>query len=246
MFLWNIEAYDDIEWPPPGFHRPVSTLYSVAAGFKPNRILHSHGFDENTRVVYFDYSPNALDVRRCLVEQWDGDDFPDFVRVLFQRFPYPDTFYQLWDHRTSADVDWNDVAEVWQREMDRWGGKAAFRDHWRRYRELEHVYLCCNLLQDPGPLLETMIPESSAVIWWSNAFFTMYGNWFFSWDERQRAYQDWVDQLAACNPQLYLYGSDSTNANVNCIQAAEYRQYYGGEGGDDLQPALAYRTRVRM
>ena len=52
VFLWNIESYGDIEEPRDDFQSPVSTLYSVAAGFKPNRILQTHGFDETTRMVY--------------------------------------------------------------------------------------------------------------------------------------------------------------------------------------------------
>ena len=56
VFLWNIESYEDIEAPSDGFQGPVASLYSVAAGFKPNRILETHGFDANSRVVFFDYS----------------------------------------------------------------------------------------------------------------------------------------------------------------------------------------------
>ncbi len=83
VFLWNIESYADIETPRDDFRPPIGSLYSVAAGFKPNRILHTHGWDRSTRVVFFDYSPRALEIRRYLVEHWDGEDFPKFVDELF-------------------------------------------------------------------------------------------------------------------------------------------------------------------
>src|SRR5215469_14732308 len=56
VFVLNYESYDDIPGPPAGFSPPVSTLYCVAAGLKPNRILETHGFDDASRVVFFDYS----------------------------------------------------------------------------------------------------------------------------------------------------------------------------------------------
>ena len=73
--------------------------------------------------------------------------------TLFQRFPHPDTFYQLWDDVTPENVDWKDIEFVWQRELNRWGGPDAMRDHWQAYARLEHEYVCCNLLTDPAPLL---------------------------------------------------------------------------------------------
>jgi hypothetical protein len=246
VFLWNIESYADVEQPRDDFQPPVSTLYSVAAGFKPNRILQTHGFTPDTRVVYFDYSPAALDVKRSIVEQWDGDDFPDFVQHLFQQFPHPQTFYQLWDQLTPDQLDRDDIDAVWQRELSRWGGREALRDHWQQYARLNHEYVCCNLLDDPAPLLDRMRKEPSAIVWWSNAFFTMYGNWFFTIDHRQRAYDHWIEQLAAANPRLYLFGSDYNNANVNFIQAAEYWDQYRRAGRDYLSPCKFSRTEIRM
>ena len=61
VFLWNLEPYDDVRTPPHGFEPPITTLYGVASGFKPNMILESLGFDANTRVVFFDCSRRALE-----------------------------------------------------------------------------------------------------------------------------------------------------------------------------------------
>jgi hypothetical protein len=249
VFLWNIESYADIETPRDDFQSPVSTLYCVAAGFKPNRMLQTHGFDAHTRVVYFDYSQAALDVRRFMVEQWDGVDFPRFVRRVFQRFPSPQTFYQLWDNATADTVSDDELDFLWQRELQRWGGSEALRDHWQQYARLAHEYVCCDVLTDPSPLLARMASgagATSAMIWWSNAFFTMYGNWFHTVEQRQRAYERWSRQLAEVNPGLYLFGSDFNNTNVNFIQAGEYWEQYCQSRGDCLVPRRLYRTELRM
>jgi hypothetical protein len=246
VFLWNIEPYADVESPPDVFNPPVSTLYSVAAGFKPNMILHTHGFDEQTRVVFFDYSPNALAVRRRMVEAWDGDDFPRFVQYLFREFPHPDTHYHLWRNLSCSELERHELDKAWDRELARWGGGRAFKAHWAAYRKLDHEYLLGNVLTEPSVILNAIKREPGAVIWWSNAFFTMFSNWFFRLDERRKFYESWIQRLAAIHPEILMYGSDYNNASVNCIQAGEYRNRYGEFGGNELNPCKLHRMEIRM
>jgi hypothetical protein len=106
----------------------------------------------------------------------------------------------------------------------------------------------CNLLDDPGPALRAMEarPRTGDVVWWSNAFFTMYGNWFHAPAERQRVYERWMAGLAAASPQALLYGSDYANANVNGLTAGEYWTLYRQLAPDFLEPAALHRTEIRM
>ncbi len=246
VFLLNIEAYTDVETPPPDFPRPVSSLYAVASGFKPNRILQTHGMGEDTRVVFFDYSRNALAVRKTIVEQWDGEDFPHFIRYLFKTFPPLDTFYQLWTAATPDAIGWATVERLWEREITRLGGERAFREHWRRYRELRHEYIHCDVLAAPERLLARIWKEPSAVIWFSNAPFTVYSNWRYSLDERKAMYDRWMERLAALNPEMLLYGSDYNNSNVNCVSAGEYWELYRNEDRGPLDPCNIHQHEVRM
>lgn len=247
VFLWNIEPYTDVEETPFEDHvGPVSTLYSVAAGFKPNMILHAHGFDERTRVVFFDYSPNALAVRKRMVQEWDGEDFPGFARYLFREFPEPDTYYHLWRDLTCRELEKHDLNEAWEAELMRWGGSRAFRDHWIAYRELPHDYILGNILTEPSTVLGTVARAPRAVIWWSNAFFTMFSNWFYELAERRRFYECWIERLVAANPEIFVYGSDYNNASVNGIQAGDYWFRYREAGGNELNPCKLHRTEIRM
>lgn len=245
VFLWNIESYADIEVPKEDFPRPISSLYSVAAGFKPNRILHTHGWDDATRVVFFDYSPVALTIREYMIDEWDGQDFPDFVAQLFRTYPPPETFYQLWGDLTPDQVAASDIERMWRRELQRWNGAQIFQDHWQAYRQLDHAFVCCDLLTDPTPLCSQIDERSGSVIWWSNAFFTMYGNWFYSLLERQQAYDNWIEQIVTRNPDLYLFGSDYNNISVNSIRAAEYWDQYRRSAGSCLIPCRLSETEIR-
>jgi len=247
VFLWNIEPYADIVANVPDRPR-TGTLYAVAAGFKPNAILHAHGIDAGTEVVFFDYSARALAIRQHMVEQWDGSDFPGFIRHLVRAFPAPHTYYHLPGDSTPEGIEWHIVEQAWERELKWWGGADCFRDHWQAYRRLPHRYLECNLLDDPAVVLRAMeaSPRAGDIVWWSNAFFTMYGNWFHSPVERQRMYERWMSGLAAASSHALLYGSDYANANVNGISASEYWTRYLQLAPDHLEPAALHRTEIRM
>ena len=244
VFPWNLESYDDVDIPPAGLAPPLLTVYGVAAGFKLYRILDTHGFDAETRVVFFDYSPRALEFRQRLLREWDGDDFPRFLRAAFREMP-ADTFFQLWADCSPADVAAADLTELWRAETDRWGGERAFQEHWNRCRSLRHEFVCCDLLEDPRPLLDRVRPEPGAVIWWSNAFSTIYSNWFLTIDERRRRYLTWIEGLAARAPSLLLYGADHINSSVNSIRADEYAVLFARNGSDELNPGQFHRLQIR-
>ncbi|MFZ0256588.1 MAG: hypothetical protein WAN46_13320 [Gammaproteobacteria bacterium] len=246
VFVWNLESYADIEQPPDEFNSPLAALYTVAAGFKPNRILQTHGFDQRTRVVVFDYSPQGLEFRRLLHEEWHGEDYPGFLRYLFEKLPSGEAYYCLWDGATPERLSWDDVERRWQEELDAWGGARVLRDHWRRFRELAVEYVLCNLLTEPERLLERIRDERDAVIWWSNAFFSVYSNWFYTARERQDIYRRWIEAVSARAPRLFLYGSDSNNISVNFIQAEEYWRWYRRGASNELQPRKRHRHQLRF
>jgi len=246
VFICNIESYADIEETPPAFKPPLSRLYCVAAGFKPNRILHTHGFDEDTRILFFDYSPNALNVRKLLDQEWDGEDYPRFVRYVFKKFPYPETFYHLWANLAPDELNWSDVERIWQDEINKWGGQEVIKNHWAEYKELKRDYVQSNILTEQHKILERIENSANSVIWWSNAFFTVYSNWLYTIDEKKRFYDNWIAGLAARNPAIFIYGSDYNNTSVNCIQAGEYWSFYREHGADFLNPHRLYRHEMRF
>jgi hypothetical protein len=246
VFLWNVESYSDVTTPPRDFEPPVRSLYSVAAGFKPNMLVHSLGMDKRTRVVFFDYSETALQIRKLMVEEWDGDDYPSFFRYVTKRYPHPGTFYQLWGDLTPDTITEADIDQMWENEGRKWGGHNGFREHWRRYRTLLHEYVPCDLLNDRANLLNRISSENSAAIWWSNAFFTTLGNWLFTIDQRRAIYESWIRELTERNPAIFLYGSDYTNISVNHVRAAEYLKRLRDHGDDYLRPLKASACEIRF
>lgn len=246
VFLFNLESYQDIVEHPAQFTPPLSSLYSVAAGFKANMMLHSLGFDAATRMVFFDYSRTALDIRKVIVSEWNGEDFPRFVRHLMKEFPSDKVFYQLWANLTPDNIAWGDLEQLWLDEIEKWGGESAFREHWEKYRNLEHEYVHCNLLDRRDSLLAAVHRQPNSAIWWSNAFFTVYSNWLYTADERKRTYDAWLTELAERNPDIFIYGSDYNNINVNHIRLGDYLERYLVECNSYLEPCKLYKHEMRL
>jgi PAS domain-containing protein len=241
VFVLNYESYEDVAEPPPGFAAPVSTLYCVAAGLKPNRILETHSFDKDSRVVFFDYSTHALEFRRRLDTDWDGRDYPSYLRGQFER--HDGTHYYLWPGATADNMDWPELERLWATELTRWGGAEAFERHWRRYRTLRREYLLANILE-PASLLARIEDAPGAVIWWSNAFCTIYSATHHSLEGKRLIYENWIAHLAEKAPGIFLYGSDHSNSSVNGITARDYRGRYHARGGDPLLSRAFHRRSI--
>ncbi len=226
VFLWNIESYDDLsdaeQTASPDNY--ISDLFCVAAGFKPNMLLQHHGFNSNTRVIFFDYSQQALTIRKTMIEEWDGADYPKFCRELMQKFPPSGTFYQLWNGLRPSQIDWADAERLWELELDRWGGARNFQDQWIAHQSLTYEFIHCDLLASPKSLLNRIEKSGNSVVWWSNAFFTISSNWLLSIEDRRKLFCRWIEGLAACSPECQIYGADYNNSPVNSVTASEYLQ----------------------
>lgn len=234
VFLFNIENYGELNVSQES--KPLDALFSVAAGFKPYRILAEKGFSWNTHVVFFDYSQSALDIKKHMIEHWDGEDFPAYIARLFKEFPHPEVFYQLWDSATPDNIDWSDISHMWQQELQKWGGQEKFKIHWQMCRRLPHLFLNCDLLQNRQLLLTRLSEYQNSYLWWSNAFFTIYSHWHFDASTRKQQYIDWLNSLLKVAPDCEISGADHNNAAVNGLSVREYVAQFDAQNCDQLRP----------
>lgn len=248
IFLLNIEPYDDLikqqEKQPSSPN--LDALFSVAAGFKPYRILYTQGFKDNTSVVFFDYSQKALDIKKYMIENWDGKNFVGLVKKLFTRYPQGEVFYQLWFETTPDNIDWYDMEQLWQNELSKWGGEEAFSQHWQQCKKLPHQYVHCDLLKDRNALLDLIKAHSHSYIWWSNAFFTIYSHWFYSAAERKKQYLHWIEDLSRAAPECMINGADQNNIAVNGLNASQYYEQFNQKFNDELIPQALHHTDIQF
>ena len=84
------------------------------------------------------------------------------------------------------------------------------------------------------------------MIWWSNAFCTIFSATHYSLAEKRGIYEDWITRLADKAPDIFLYGSDHSNSSVNAITARDYRDRYFAHGGDPLLSRAFHRRAIRF
>lgn len=241
-FLFNIESYADLIQ--ENSKDSLDALFSVAAGFKPYRILYTHGFHSQTQVIAFDYSKKALEIRQYIVENWDGVDFPQFIKQIFKRFSQSEVFYQMWYQASPDSLDWDDVEQLWQLELEKWGGALSFKQHWQKCCKLPHQYLHCDLLDKKELLLKEIARYDKSYIWWSNAFFTIFSHWYYSASERKEQYLQWIKALTQVSPNCQINGADHNNIAVNGLNAKQYYQKFDQLGCDLLIPQKINRIEI--
>lgn len=249
VFVWNIEAYDDVEQPGASFEPPLRQLYTVAAGFKSNRILHSHGANPDTRMVVFDYSDKGLQFRRLLHEDWDGRDYPEFLVRLMKKLPASQAHYLLWQGADPENPDRELMEQRWQQELARWGGAEVFVDHWKMFRKMSPEYLRCDLLANNNRLLEAIVDDVGTVIWWSNAFLTINSIWRYTAARRQEMFRNWINSLALRAPRLNIIGADCNNLAISGITARAYDNWLSQACTDPLDifhPQAPGLTQLRF
>ena len=50
-------------------------------------ILHKFGFYDDTEIVFYDYSKQALAFKKLLLKEWDGEDYPSFLDYAVAKIP---------------------------------------------------------------------------------------------------------------------------------------------------------------
>lgn len=210
VFLWNTETYHDIVKYSYNKQFPIEKLYSVAAGFKPNLILEKVGFSEKTEIIYFDYSKQALAFKKYLLENWNGKDYPNFIRKTKKRYKINETFGTLTEGKS--------YEEIWeQRELYFWQSPEILTEHWQKYKTLKHNFIHCNLLQNPEILINKITQEGNSIIWWSNVFHTVTAHYTRSLSDLTEHYNTFIKSVIDKNSNLTVFGTDILNKKFEGI-----------------------------
>ena len=208
VFFWNTEPYADIikaEGP------KIKKLYAVAAAFKPNFILNKFDFYDDTEVIYFDYSKQALAFKKLLLDEWDGRDYPKFLKYAKSKYQLNETYGASTEGKTPQDL--------WKRELFEWGSEDVLYKHWQRYKKLKHTFIYCDLLENPEKLTNQVDNTEDSYIWWSNAFHTVTAHYTMSLEDLKKHYNDrWITALKNKNSNLICFGTDVINNKLRNIK----------------------------
>jgi hypothetical protein len=218
VFTWNTENYIDLKYTIFPADKKVKKLYSVAAAFKPNMILETFGFDDNTEVIFYDYSKQSLAFKKLLIEQWDGEDYPSFLRYAIEKYKVNVTG----GNETQGLND----SQLWHREIIWWGGADKIKDNWLRYKKLNHKYIHVDICDDPQKITRHVTNEENSIIWWSNAFHTVNAHYVRGLQGVINCYNEWLKLLNEKNQNLYILGKDYLDRPIEGGTLKEYLNEY--------------------
>lgn len=219
VFFWNTENYIDLDY--IKINKPVEKLYSVAASFKPNMILNRFGFNDNTEIIYFDYSKPSLAFKKLLLSQWDGEDYPAFLDWAVAKYKIDETGGNETQRLTRQ--------ELWKREINWWGSEKTIKEHWNRYKKLKHSYIHCDICENPEKVTSRITNELNSVIWWSNAFHTVNAQYMRGLSGVKECYENWCTQIEEKNPNIWILGKDYLDRPVEGTDIKDYLYAYNSE-----------------
>ena len=209
-------------------HEKLSALYSVASGFRPLMILAKNGFDERkTDVVYFDYSEPALEFRKNMNNNFDGQNFVDFLTQESDRFGWG--HYQIRE-KGGLEIQGNGkfaetflphpqieaIESLWKVTQEAFGGAESFRKLWNQVKKLNHKYVHADLFQSPTAFTEMLQNDKrdSIMIWWSNSFATESMRTFIPEAKIETAYDNFQFLVRGRSASTLVDGFSASNKLV--------------------------------
>ncbi len=216
VFFWNTENYSDLKY--VNIKKPIEKLYAVAASFKPNMVLNHYGFTDNCEVIFYDYSKSALAFKKMLVKEWDGEDYPRFLTYAQKKFRINET--------GGNGTETLSRKQLWERELEWWGSEKAIKEHWDRYRRLNHKYIHCDICCNPEKITSTITPDENSVIWWSNAFHTVGAQYLRGVSGVKTCYETWLKQINDKNPDIWILGKDYLDRPIEGDKLKDYLSAY--------------------
>jgi hypothetical protein len=137
----GVDAFGDsatLDLPYLRWRRGIDTAVAPARGFDVHHILAQIGFHAATRLTFYDSNPANLNVRRRMIESWDGKDLAalDHLRRMGSGAGAD-------DQGASVDAQLRRALAPTFATMDAW------LQHWQRFRALAHDFVTADPVAEP-------------------------------------------------------------------------------------------------
>lgn len=150
-----------------------TSIYSVASGFKLLELLAQTQFDNNTSIVYFDYSKTALDLKEWLYRNWDGKDYLEALKK-YKEEKNTDIKY-LWrtEHNLKDSDEYIKCKNEWEEVLTYFKGELEWLAFWDKVKKLEHKFIQTDILGDYSKLIDNFkVHRGKNIVWISNVFYS--------------------------------------------------------------------------
>lgn len=196
VFLLNTEVLlVDRGWTKQN-RQPLDAYIGPCAGFLDLASLHAYGSKPETKVIYFDINARAIEVRKRMLEEFDGD--------LDRLLPYLNELRT--NYGPEKPFHLGNVDKAMAQIFKVFGDKETFQKAWRNLQAKPKEFHQLNLISENRKLLEQVGADSSAVFAISDIF-TGQNELTYGHARIIQHYRSFVEQSAR-HPGLILTGKD--------------------------------------
>ena len=182
----------------------LDSIYCVASGFIPLKLLDMCKWDNNTTMIYFDFNQVSLDFKKYLIEHWDGNNYVD--AVLHYRNNIDINFQATWftDNVDAWEIEW-------QKTIEYFGSVDDWLEFWKKYKNIKHEFVRCDIIQNNHILLDIMKEhQGNNLIWFSNVFHTKMTVRYYHPTTIKKSYDDFIHKMCETNNTIQICGFDTT------------------------------------
>ena len=155
VYFVNTEPFNNCNIPHEMFEQYVGTT----AGFKLLYNAYNYGIDmDSTKFVWYDFDAHSVKFKRLMVEEWNGIDYPAFVKQWCE------------DNLDANTLLLKSVDKEWLNIVEQFGGMDSWLDFWMQVRLCKHEFLTVDLVNNHKEITDTLDNNASTFFWSSNIY----------------------------------------------------------------------------
>ena len=185
-------------------HENFQQYVGTTAGFKLLYLSFKYGFDiDSTKYVWFDFDACSLKFKRLMVENWDGSNYPEFVKQFCKDNPEANT-----DLLKNVDKEWLNIIETF-------GGEHSWLDFWTQVKLCEHEFIEADLIKDYHKITSILDKDKSTFFWASNIYSYVLLKVRSEPFTLEKSFADLITDLQKIN-RCWFLGTDVDDNELNC------------------------------
>jgi len=153
-FIRNTENYfpEEINYPTKINWEEIDTIALPSSGFKDFIVSMSKNSARKTvDVVHFDIIKQCTEIRRKIIERWDGsrETFSDTLLGIGKE-------YRNDPLRAFHMHSMKDIIEAYEHLLPFFNSEEDLKECWQKFKTFKHSYIEADLLDDPWPAIKSI------------------------------------------------------------------------------------------
>ena len=185
-------------------HEMFEQYVGTTAGFKLLYNAYNYGFDiDSTKFVWYDFDAHSIKFKRLMVKEWDGIDYPAFVKQWCEDNPDANTLLLK-----SVDKEWLNIIEEF-------GGMDNWLDFWIQVKLCKHEFLEVDLVNNHKLITDKLDNNASTFFWTSNIYSYVLLKVIVDPFTLERSFAELIIRLQQIN-NCWFIGTDPNDNNLTC------------------------------